>query len=166
MPSLRPLGFALERAVEGLIEGGFGLLVFRRRDLALPAFDFELEEFFFQCIAQHGVGTGRRSRPDGGRCESWGGSVLVLVEMHGRWHGGSSLLAHQSAGGGLLPQGYINSAHDQSRSDASEDLPAVFLQRVGSIDGWAESATGAVIGLVAGIAIGGVAFLGGLERAF
>jgi hypothetical protein len=44
------LGFALQRAIEGLIEGGFGLLVFRWRDLALPAFDFELEEFFFQCI--------------------------------------------------------------------------------------------------------------------
>jgi hypothetical protein len=43
----RLLRFALQGALEGLIEGGFGLVVFRWRDLALLAFDFELEEFFF-----------------------------------------------------------------------------------------------------------------------
>lgn len=43
----RLLGFALQGAIQGLIEGGLGLLVFRLRDLALPAFDFELEEFLF-----------------------------------------------------------------------------------------------------------------------
>jgi len=41
------LRFALEGALERLIEGGLGFLVLRLRDLALPAFDFELEEFFF-----------------------------------------------------------------------------------------------------------------------
>ncbi len=41
------LGFAFQGALEGLIEGGFGFLVFRLGDLALSAFDFELEEFFF-----------------------------------------------------------------------------------------------------------------------
>ncbi len=44
---LRFLGFALQGALERLIQGGFRFLVFRLGDLALAAFDFELEEFFF-----------------------------------------------------------------------------------------------------------------------
>jgi hypothetical protein len=41
------LGFAFQGALEGLIEGGLGFLVFCWRDLVLAAFDFQLEEFFF-----------------------------------------------------------------------------------------------------------------------
>ena len=54
---LRFLGFAPQRPLQCLIEGGFGDLVFRLGDLALPAFDFELEEFFFQGVEQDGGGT-------------------------------------------------------------------------------------------------------------
>ena len=47
----RPLGLlgglALEGALEGEVEGGLGFLVFLRRNVALLAVDFELEEFFF-----------------------------------------------------------------------------------------------------------------------
>jgi len=59
------LGFAFQGALEGLVEGGFGFLVLRLRDLALAAFDFELEEFFLEAFEQHGSGTRRRGRADG-----------------------------------------------------------------------------------------------------
>ena len=53
---LRLLGFALQGALQGLIEGGFGAVVFLLGDAALFVFHFELEEFFFQGFEQHGGG--------------------------------------------------------------------------------------------------------------
>ena len=44
---LRFLRFAFQGTLQGLIESGLGFFIFRLRDLTLPAFDFELEEFFF-----------------------------------------------------------------------------------------------------------------------
>ena len=46
------LGFAFQGAVQRLVERGFRLLVFFFRNLALAAFDFELEEFFLQHAEQ------------------------------------------------------------------------------------------------------------------
>ncbi|SRR6266852_3964157 len=46
-------GFALQRALQRLIQGSFRLLVFLLRDVSLLVFDFELEEFFFQAFQQH-----------------------------------------------------------------------------------------------------------------
>jgi hypothetical protein len=43
---------ALRCALQGLVQGGFGFLVFLLRDSALLVFDFELEDLFFQSSKQ------------------------------------------------------------------------------------------------------------------
>ena len=77
----RFLRFAFQRAIEGLIESGFRALVFRLRDLALPAFDFQLEEFFFQGIEKHGRGTCCRGWPNTRSSKCGRGPVFIVIEM-------------------------------------------------------------------------------------
>src|SRR5579863_9802894 len=49
-------GFALQRALEGVIQGSLRFFVFLLRDAALLVFDFEFEEFVLQAFQQHGRG--------------------------------------------------------------------------------------------------------------
>jgi len=43
-------GFALQGALQGLVQGGFGAFVFLLRNASLLVFDLELEEFFLQTL--------------------------------------------------------------------------------------------------------------------
>src|SRR5258705_1389062 len=96
------LCFALDGSFQRAIEGGFGLLVFLLRDLALLVLDFELEEFFLQRLEQHGRASGsvrgRRWRTVVGssrRSIAWG-SRGTRGLLHGsRWS------RHAAGGHGL-----------------------------------------------------------------
>ena len=46
------LSLTLNCTLQGLVQSGFVLLVFLLRNLALLAFDFQLEKFFFQGLEQ------------------------------------------------------------------------------------------------------------------
>ena len=56
---------ALDGALQRAVQRGFGFFVFLLGDLALLVFDFELEEFFFQCFEQHRGSWRRRCRRRG-----------------------------------------------------------------------------------------------------
>ena len=108
----RLLGFALQGALQRLIEGGLGFLVFGLRDLALAALDFELEEFFFQGIEQDGGRAGCRGRRGAVRCENISRGIVVLFL---KGCGSGSFLAGQLPRGGLLPRSHIDSADYKDR---------------------------------------------------
>ena len=44
----------LDGALKRLVESGFGLFVFRLRNVPLLVFDFELEKLLFQRFQEHG----------------------------------------------------------------------------------------------------------------
>ena len=48
------LSLPLQRAIQGVVEGGLGFLVVCLRNLALLAFDFELEQLFLDALKQRG----------------------------------------------------------------------------------------------------------------
>ena len=54
---LGPLRFALQGALQSLIESGFCFFIISLRDFALLALDFKLEKFFLNSFHQHGGGT-------------------------------------------------------------------------------------------------------------
>src|SRR5579863_9332991 len=137
--ALRLLRFSLQGALKRLIQSGFGLVVFRLRNQTLLALHFELEQFFFDPFHQHGAGARRGSNRM--RRENIGRLVVVFflsVSMHGR----SRLMLRCCAGRGLLPGSHIHSANHQHCSEAPQNPPAIFLQRIGSIDWRPQSAAG------------------------
>ena len=67
--------FALQRALQRLVERGFYAVVFLLRDVAPFVFDFQLEKFFFQPLQQHGRGTA------GGTSSEWQRAWLAPMGM-------------------------------------------------------------------------------------
>ena len=49
--------------------------------------------------------------------------------------------------GGLLARGDEDATDEQGEGEAAENPPAIFLQRIGGVDGRAETATGTVFAL-------------------
>ena len=68
-PGLRLFGgFAFQGALQGLVEGGLGFVVFLLGDEALFVLDFEVEEFVLEGLEEH-------RRAASGRLGPWGGRV-------------------------------------------------------------------------------------------
>ena len=157
---LRFLRFAFQGALERLIQGGLCAFVFLLADAALLVFYFEMEELFLQAFEEHGgggaacsgwlrtgvAGTGgaRGHRARGG---FFGCVVFIVLQRGQRLFPGKV-----SAVGGLLPRGDVDSADDEDCRETAEDVPAIFLQRVGSVDGRSEAAARAALALRRGTA--------------
>src|SRR5579862_595401 len=124
---LAAYGCALQGSLQGLVECRLRPLIFLLRYSSLLVFDFELEHFFLQCFEQHGRTIYRLGL--GGR--RFGNFNLDWTEI---WHG------HTPGA-----PGDVNRSAGKYNAEASQNVPAIFFQRIRSIDRWAEATAGAGI---------------------
>src|SRR4029077_14746859 len=99
--------FALEGALQSVVEGGLGLLVFLLRNVPLLVVDFELEKLFFQSFEQHGgramgrVSGARLDRALSSFSERFGFVVLKLFAFDSESLGAKSRLGFTGVSPGL-----------------------------------------------------------------
>src|ERR1039457_246617 len=155
---LRLLRFSFQGALQSLIEGGLGALVFLLRDAALFVFHFELEDFIFQGFEQPRRRAARSGWLRTGLAESSFACAnlascgdrcrfIDFIFFQGRE---SHSFGTASAAGCLLPRGDVDSASNEYQGEAAQDVPAILLQRIGGVDGRSEAAAGAALRLGGG----------------
>src|SRR6266852_6014844 len=112
---------ALEGPLQRLVQPGSRSLVFLLRNAALFVFHFELKHFIFQGFEEQG-GTARSRLPE----------RLALRQFH---IGGAEIGDSSAARAGRN----VESAGGQYNPKSSQDVPAIFFQRIRRIDGRAQS---------------------------
>src|SRR5580765_8760684 len=142
------LAFALQGSLQCLVQGCLGSFVFLLADAALFMLDLELEEFILQTFKQLGWipwrgRRGRRFDRRRPRLRSW---LPTRLRRSGDFEVlGVFDLREASAGTGcalgfLLTRGDVDASADQRRCECRKNPPAIFLQRVGSVDRGTETA--------------------------
>src|SRR5437870_3262217 len=118
------LGSPLERPLQSLIQRGLGLLVFRLRDTSLLMLHFQLKKFLFEGFEQH-TGTSHRRGL---------GPTRSLRNFDFRSEVGDWRPA--------WPLGDVDRTRCQNHGEAAKNVPAIFFQRIGSVDRRAKSSAG------------------------